>query len=263
MTNALQPDETRTFATDDGLRLTYDVWRPSGAPVGVPVVLHHGFSASAHTNWVTTGIVPALLSEGRTVVGLDARGHGRSDKPYDPALYGHNRMRADVSLLLDQLGHERVDLVGYSMGGFVAAITAAHPEPRLRSVIIGGIGGRATGSANINREAIAAGLVADESQLITDRTARQFRQYAEMTGADRLALAAIMRSSFEPLTGLDRVSVPTLVLVGENDELATSPELLADAIPGALLQLTPGTHMSAIAEQQYINAITAFLRSCD
>ena len=261
-----QPSATATFRTDDGLQLTFDRWVPSGPTRGVPVLLHHGFAASAAANWVAPGIVDALLADNRNVIALDARGHGRAEKPHDSTKYGHARMSTDVSTLLDHLGFATpgsVDLIGYSMGGFVTAITAARREPRLRCVVIGGIGERSMKGEGLNRDAVAAALEADDASTVADRSARQFRNFAETTGADRLALAAIMRSPFQLLTDLDRINVPALVLVGTHDDLATHPERLAEAIPGAVLELTPGTHLSAVAEPQYAQAMVTFLHKID
>ena len=85
-----------TFRSQDGLEITYDCW---GEAAGVPVVLHHGFAASAHIDWVQTGVVDALTAAGRHVAAPDARGHGRSDKPHDPSRLGEARMAQDVVTL--------------------------------------------------------------------------------------------------------------------------------------------------------------------
>lgn len=257
-----QPD-TRSFLAPDGVRIVYDVWNGDGAVHPVPVVLHHGFAADAHTNWVVTGIVGTLIDDGRAVIALDARGHGRSDKPDDPARYGHAVMSRDVSALLDHEALVRVDLVGYSMGGYVAAITAARREPRLRSVVIGGIGSGALTGTGADRSAIAAGLLAPEVSDIADRTARQFRRFADATGGDRRALAAAMRASLSPLADLGSIAVPALVAVGADDPLAVGPAALAEAIPGARLALTPGDHLAAPGQPEYAAAIVEFLRRVD
>lgn len=262
MTEQHQPD-TRSFLAPDGVRLVYDVWNAEGATRPVPVVLHHGFAADAHTNWVVPGVVNALMADGRMVIALDARGHGRSDKPHDPQLYGHRLMSRDVSALLDHEALVRVDLVGYSMGGYVAAITAARREPRLRSVVIGGIGSGALSGSGVNRLAIAEGLLAPDVSGIEDRTARQFRRFADATGADRRALAAAQRAPFAPLTDLGSVAVPALVAVGADDPMAVGPAALAQAIPGAHLVLTPGDHVSAPGQPEYAAAIVEFLHTVD
>jgi pimeloyl-ACP methyl ester carboxylesterase len=226
-------------------------------------VLHHGFAADVTTNWVLPGIIAALVDDGRTVIALDARGHGRSDKPHDPAAYGHHVMSRDVSALLDHLGTPSVDLCGYSMGGYVTAITAARGEPRLRSAVIGGIGAAALSMEGVDRSAVADALIAEDPASVTDTTARQFRRFAESTGADRRALSACMRAPFRPVGDLSAVRVPVLVAVGEADQLATHPEVLAAAIPGARLVVTPGDHLGAVGQPEYRAAIVAFLHEVD
>ncbi|HWS31258.1 MAG TPA: alpha/beta fold hydrolase [Actinoplanes sp.] len=82
------------FQADDGVEIFWEQWDGDrGQP---PVLLHHGFIASGHTNWVLPGVVDALTATGRRVVAIDARGHGRSGKPHDPAFYGESRMARDV-----------------------------------------------------------------------------------------------------------------------------------------------------------------------
>src|SRR5262245_31790444 len=129
----------KSFESADGLRIAYYEW---GEGSGVPVVLQHGFSASALSNWEQTGVVAALVEAGRRVIAVDARGHGASDKPYDPAFYGEQKMADDISALLTLLGAEQLDLAGYSMGGIVALIVAAN-DARVRRLVTGGIGASA------------------------------------------------------------------------------------------------------------------------
>src|ERR1051325_9135021 len=79
---------------------------------GEPVVLIHGFTASIEANW-GTAIKP--LSESYQVIALDCRGHGKSDKPTDPKMYGRE-MGEDVIRLMDHLHIAKAHVVGYSMG---------------------------------------------------------------------------------------------------------------------------------------------------
>ena len=123
------------FATFDGIELHYE---EEGA--GPPVVLLHGLSSSIKGNWRDPGIWSALVDSGKRVIGLDARGHGRSAKPHDPSSYRDRAMVRDVGAFFDHLGLERTDLVGYSMGA-ATAIRFAVGEPRLRRLVLGGIGG--------------------------------------------------------------------------------------------------------------------------
>ncbi|HEY8503818.1 MAG TPA: alpha/beta hydrolase, partial [Gemmataceae bacterium] len=108
---------------------------------GEPVVLLHGFAASAEELWVKmpfaeTQVLPELAKEFR-VIAPDLRGHGKSGKPHDPKMYG-KEMAEDVIRLLDHLKIEKAHVVGYSLGAMVAGkLLAAHPD-RLLSVTFGG-----------------------------------------------------------------------------------------------------------------------------
>jgi pimeloyl-ACP methyl ester carboxylesterase len=107
---------------------------------GEAVVLIHGW-ASASNMWGQDKAGNTKLNmtnaDGFQVIALDCRGHGKSDKPHDPAKYGAE-MAADVVRLLDHLKVEKAHLVGYSMGAFVAGkVAATHPH-RVRSIIYGG-----------------------------------------------------------------------------------------------------------------------------
>ena len=251
----------KRFTADDGVEIVYDEWgTPSDRP---PVLLHHGFIANAAVNWVMPGVVAALVDAGRHVVAPDARGHGRSGKPHDPARYGEVRMAHDLRQLVDILGTAEFDLVGYSMGAIVSLITATD-EPRLRRLVIGGVGAGVVELGGVdtrvldNAKLITA-LQADAPAAITDPEAAGFRAFADMIGGDRLALAAHAQVVHAEPIPLDRVTVPTLVLAGDADPLATRPEVLADAIPGARLELVRGDHTGALADPHFITTLVEFL----
>src|ERR1700685_3461620 len=99
------------FRSFDGVELAY-----AEGGEGEPVVLLHGFAADHFSNWVATGVVDDLVAAGRRVLAPDARGHGASAKPHDPAAYANDAMVRDVQALMDHVDVGPVDLVGYSMG---------------------------------------------------------------------------------------------------------------------------------------------------
>src|SRR3712207_5747961 len=127
------------FFDSDGVRIAYiDVAPASGA--GDPVLLIHGFGSNHAVNWASTMWVKTLTHAGFRVIALDNRGHGQSEKLYDPAAYTPTIMAEDARRLLDHLGIDRADVMGYSMGARIAAnLALGHPE-RVRSLLIGGLG---------------------------------------------------------------------------------------------------------------------------
>jgi pimeloyl-ACP methyl ester carboxylesterase len=241
-----------TFRSFDGLEIAYlDAGR------GPAVVLSHGFAADHRINWVVPGVVDALVASGRRVLAPDARGHGRSAKPHDPEAYAGDAMGRDIQALMDHLELTSVDVVGYSMGSMVSA-RLVPLEPRARSLILGGVGGR-MGQARrpARRGAIARAMEADGSGATPG--ARAFRQFAERTGADRLALAAIQRAPIGAPAALGDIAVPTLVLTGDADALVGPPDDLARKIPGATYKLLHGNHLSAVSNPAFPSSIVDFI----
>ena len=247
------------FESFDGVGIAYMT-----AGNGPDVLLLHGFAADHHENWVAPGVVDALVAAGRRVIAFDARGHGESDKPHDPDAYEDDAMARDARSLLDHLGVERVDVVGYSMGALVST-RLVPDEERTQSCVLGGIGGKSRGARGFSearRALLAAALEAEDLREITDASARAFRRFADSTGADRLALAAIQRAA-TPIakTRLESINVPTMVIVGDRDDLAGSPKDLADRIPGAIARVVKGTHLGAVADPAFASSIVDFVTS--
>ena len=102
---------------------------------GEAVVLIHGWMADS-SMWGNDGKGGTKLSPlaGFRLIALDCRGHGKSDKPHDPAKYGA-AMADDVVRLLDHLKIEKAHLIGYSSGSFIAGKVAAGHPGRVLSVV--------------------------------------------------------------------------------------------------------------------------------
>lgn len=245
------------FRTHDGIELAF---HETGDPDGPPVILLHGFAADTQANWAAPGIIDVLAEGGHRVLGLDARGHGRSDKPHDPASYGKDSMVRDVSTLIDHLSLEAPAVAGYSMGSITTARLLS-TDPRVRLGILGGVGHRMLrGRPEQDTSALAAALEAEDSGAIEDPTARAFRLFADSTGADRLALAATQRAAIhgDPIDVGD-VTVPVLVVTGDADTLVGDPVRLAEAFPDGRAVVVAGDHLGAVVDPALASAMLAFL----
>ncbi len=246
------------WTAPDGVGIEFEV---DGS--GPPVLLVHGFASDAIVNWVRPGVVDALEAAGHTVVAYDARGHGHSDAPHDPKAYGADRMVDDALGLIEHLGLGEIAVLGYSMGSQVA-VGLMSRQPLVRRAVLGGIGSRLLaarpGEAPYPADAIAEALEVDDPAAIADATSRSYRAFADATGADRLALAALQRArALGARVELGSLDVPTLVLVGEADTLIGDPRVVVAALPRARLEIVPGDHLSAVTSPEFVSAVLRFL----
>jgi pimeloyl-ACP methyl ester carboxylesterase len=228
---------------------------------GEPILLVHGFASSKNVNWVYPTWVSELRKGGRRVIALDNRGHGDSEKLYDPAQYSIPMMAGDVVALMDHLGIPRADVMGYSLGGRLTAWLGAHQPERLRSAILGGIGiGLINGGGP--GENVAVALEAPALDDVTDPVGRTFRAFADQTRSDRKALAACLRGSRTLMTRDEArsISVPVLIAVGTQDEVAGSAGALGEVIPGSeVLDIPNRDHMRAVGDKVYKEGVNDFL----
>lgn len=232
------------------------------AGAGEPCLLIHGFASNGRVNWVETGWVKHLAAEGFRVITIDNRGHGESEKLYDPAQYPAAEMAEDAFRLLRHLGIARAHVMGYSMGARIAAFLALnHPEVVADAVFAGLASNMITGvpgGADI-AEALEAPAIGDVSKA----EARAFRYFAELTKSDLKALAACIRSSRVKITTemLAKIRVPVLVVAGSADTVSGTVEPLVAAIPGAIgLTLPEKNHMNAVGDKTYKARVAEFFR---
>ena len=228
---------------------------------GEPILLIHGFASNVATNWRDAHWVRTLNEASRRVIAYDNRGHGQSEKLYDPSIYGAPIMAEDARRLLDHLGIARADVMGYSMGARIAAFLVFNHPGRVRSLVL------ACAGINLVRGMVGTGPIAKALEApriedVTNDTARSFRAFAEQTESDLKALAACMRGPREKITAQDlaRIAVPTLVAAGSEDVIAGSGRELASLIPGAqLLDIAGRDHMRAVGDARFKQGMLDFL----
>jgi pimeloyl-ACP methyl ester carboxylesterase len=254
-----------------GVPIYYEV-----AGDGLPIVLLHGFLCSFEGNWGQSGWIDFLLAQGRQVVGIDCRGHGRSGKPHDPVAYEDPKMPNDVLAVMDALGLERVDLMGYSMGGAFAIRLLARHRGRFNSVIAGAAGLRLGPDNPQLSEAMALALEAEDISTISDPAARFFREFAESRARDPhsladadpdlYAFAAIARrrggtqTPEDVVIALKDIQVPLLAVVGDKDPVLPEVQLLTETVLNAQLVTVPGCdHVTTVSSTAYKDAVASFL----
>jgi pimeloyl-ACP methyl ester carboxylesterase len=247
--------------TSHGVRIAYDDMNPPGAER--TIVLIHGFASNRNEGWKRTGWYQAFERRRIRAIALDQRGHGESEKLYEPEAYGREKLAGDALALMDHLGVQRADLFGYSMGTRTAlALAMAAPE-RVSNLILGGVGGKLLEpSPSVAGEPMADAMLAEDPATITEPMLRSFRQFADEQGEDRRALAAVTRVKNPPLDrdAMAALPMPVLVVAGEGDTGAGDPEGLSRIFPHGRSVSVPGCdHFSAIPHALTKAAVFDFL----
>jgi pimeloyl-ACP methyl ester carboxylesterase len=246
------------ISTDDGVRLYLEE-----AGEGPPVLFVHEF-AGDHRSWEPQ--VRALSRRYRCIT-YNARGYPPSDVPDDPAAYSQARAVADAIAVLDALGIERAHVVGLSMGGFATLhLGLRHPD-RARSLVVAacGYGAQPERQAAFKEESgvIADAFAAEGAAEVARRYAvgparvqfqnkdpRGWQEFATQLGEHAsLGAANTMRgvqarrpSLYELEDRLARMVVPTLIVVGDEDDHCLQPGIfMKKTIPTAGLLVLPKT----------------------
>ena len=249
------------FTVSDGVRIH---WMEAGE--GTPVVLLHGYTSCCDAGWFVNGVAKELARDHR-VIGIDARGHGRSEKPHDPAKYPGDAMPADVIAVLDHLGVKKAHFHGYSMGGgIVAHLMARHPD-RFISASFGGSGVREEDEALAKQ---AAGL---DPQGQDPQQAEGQRALRERADRDDVALECVQKGrqakpSTAPPLDLATIDFPIQAINGEFDAPVSKTQRLAREAKDFTNVVLPGRSHNTVTTwpftpRLYVDSIAGFVRAHD
>jgi pimeloyl-ACP methyl ester carboxylesterase len=250
--------------------IAYDV-----AGSGPVVVFLHGIGGN-RTNW---GEQLEAFSQQFCAVAWDARGYGASND--SPTTLRFSDYADDLQRLLDHLKADTAQLVGLSMGGMIIQdFYARYPQRVATLALVDTSPGFATAPEEAKRDFLARRLEPLEKGLKPADFAPALVEVLVAPGAPppvreqlraslamlrpepyKQALKAIVTTDFRAV--LAKISVPTLVIVGEEDQLTTpaTAEYLAKSIPGAeKVVITGAGHLTNIEQPQVFNsALGAFL----
>jgi pimeloyl-ACP methyl ester carboxylesterase len=263
----------KSVALSDGVSLAYV---SLGNPNGPPVVLIHGYTDNAR-DWVP--LVP-YLSPSFHLTLVDLRGHGKSSKP--ECCYTRLDFAYDIKLLLDELKIPRADVVGHSMGSFVAQTLAEFwPEHTRRVVLISSSGGPRPGAVPKKPSFDYAAKIRALKEPIDPDSPFMIEWWSSPTPVDedfirrqRQDAAAIPLRVWlavldQGVTALDlqrtlpRLTEPTLLIWGSKDPLMPQEvrQTLREALPHAQVKVFEGLGHNPFWEQPEgcARVINAFL----
>jgi pimeloyl-ACP methyl ester carboxylesterase len=258
-----------SYAEINGLSMYYE---EHGA--GDPLVLLHGGIAGGE---IFAGIAPRL-AEGRRVIVPDLQGHGRTaeiDRPLRP-----EDLADDVAALIAQLGLERADVMGYSLGGAVTwRLAIQHPD-RVRRIVVISTACRRDGSFP---EVVAAfdAFSAEMAPMIQPSPAGQ--HYANVAPRPEdwelhvARTAELLKVDFDWTEEVAQIAAPTMLVFADADSVM--PDHVAElfrlrggglrdagwdgsARPVARLAVLPGrTHYDIIEAPGLVEAVVPFLEA--
>jgi pimeloyl-ACP methyl ester carboxylesterase len=220
---------------------------------GVPVLLLHGGLGSSN---YFANLIPALIADGRGVIAIDSRGHGRST--LGDRKLSYRLMTSDVVAVLGELGVPKVDLVGWSDGGIIGLeLAIEHPRLVNRVYAFG---------ANTDPSGERAG--AENTPTFKEYFDRGGRDYARISptpdGFDALVRQVTGMWATEPhftRTQLGSITAPVTIADGQHEEaiLPAHTFHISQSIPDANLVILPGvSHFAMLQEPDVFNDSVLF-----
>jgi pimeloyl-ACP methyl ester carboxylesterase len=266
MTNSrdAQAPGAGNYASVNGLNMYYEIHG-----VGQPLVLLHGAFSAIGTSF---GSVLPELAKTRQVIAFEMQAHGHTadiDRPLSM-----EQMADDTAVALQQLGIERADFFGYSMGaGIALQVAIRHPE-MVRKLVLASVTynqsglhpGLMEGLAEMKPEMMFGSPWHEEYMRIAPRPEDFATQFAKKTQMDQ-------EIQDLPAEAIEAIEAPTLLIIGDSD--IVRPEhavemfrLLGGGVMGDLaglprsqLAILPGTtHVTLVERADWlVSMVTAFL----
>lgn len=221
---------------------------------GEPVLLLHG-GLSNKLSWFSQ--IPWLVAFGRRVVLIDTRGHGEST-PGNTKL-SYQIFAEDTLQVLDRLGIQRTDIVGWSDGGIIALMLGLEVPQRVKQIVA------------ISTNFQPSGLIPEihwiqnkTLNLLPNRFTDWLRSWWSGAGDRHAVLEAEIKGLWRTAPNLDHnnlqsIKAPTLVIAGENDIIALSHSReLAQTLANGKLEIVLGAgHAAPITHARQVNQLIA------
>ncbi|HCX24351.1 MAG: alpha/beta hydrolase [Flammeovirgaceae bacterium] len=246
---------TTGLAPVNGIEMYYEVYQPDTKAKEVPIILLHGAFYTIEMNW--SEIIPEL-SKTRKVIAIEMQGHGHSpfsDRPFDVVT-----LARDVEDILDYLKIEKVDVMGYSMGGSIAYQFATQSPNRLNKLVIISSTYKTDGWLPI----VNSGFEGFKPEFFND-TPLQTGYYAAAPDTTQWTnfIEHMIEFADDPFdVGDDNIAnlkAPVLIICGDNDgtdkvELMKTYQLLGGGIT-ADMEPMPQSQLAIIPSQNHVSVM--------
>ena len=243
------------YANNEDIKIYYQI-----EGTGPDLILTPGLSSSSE-DWRELGYVAELENDFRLIL-VDPRGHGKSDKPYEPKAYSPEARVKDCLAILDDLGVKHAHYWGYSSGGVAGFCAAKYAPDRFKSVIIGGVdpypSSRNIGDRSPPLQKAMQGLPEGNDPIRTalDQGGEAWLKFwdsnatipegmrSRMLANDYQALVALWEQPFpwrdevEPY--LSRFPFPGLIYAGEGEHSFQGMKFCSEEMPRAEFVALPG-----------------------
>ena len=268
--------------TPDKVRLYYEE-----VGEGTPILFVHEF-ASDHRGWE-----PQMREFGKRYrcIAYSARGYTPSDVPSDPNAYSYLHVMRDAVAVLDHLKIDSAHLIGLSMGGYTSLQVALNHAKRVRSMVLAGTGSgserwytkdfhkhsrelgdifEGKGAAYV-AETYGMGpsripFLLKDPRGFSEFTKRLAEHDAKGSAFTARGFQGARPSLYDFAADLAKLTMPALIVVGDEDERCIEPALfLKEILPAAGLVMLPKTgHVVNLEEPDLFNAIVGdFLARVD
>jgi len=244
------------LTTDDGVKLFYE-----DVGSGIPIIFVHEFAGDLRSHELQI----RHFGQRYRCIAYNARGYPPSDVPKDAERYSQERARDDIRAVLDALKIDKAHIVGLSMGGFATLHFGFTYPDRARSIVVAGCGYGAAPDqrAKFAEEAEAAAKGFEEQGMakaaegyalgptrvqFQNKDPRGWREFADQlsehsTEGAALTMRGVQKrrpSLFDLIEQMKSITVPTLIMTGDEDWPCLEPGLLMKrTIPTAALVVMP------------------------
>ena len=253
------------YTNNGNIQITYEIHGE-----GEPLVLQHGLTSNM-SRWINHGYVEALKDQ-FTVITIDARGHGRSDKPYQTEANDRKLMASDIIAVLDAEDIQKSHYMGYSMGGSIGFGIAESFSERVHSIIIGGMHPYPMNNLEMTPgvkaldgmiELLKDGMESYVESMNPQPDHERRRQLLANDHKSIIAATLALKNRPDLSHVLPTMTMPCLVYAGDADGLHAGAEECAKHIPSATWISLPGLdHGEAMDRSDLVLPhLTGFLSS--